>query len=205
MDKQIEIKRGEGLMVDLLNQEMNELQEGLKQKQVEEMYSLFLNYKYNKVDWKKFDCIDKDLFEFFYNAGYRKIPENAVVLTREELFRDSTQLSKEKQIENIHNIILENLDYGYEETATAIYDANYRKIPKLGVILPFDHYDNLLKTDKQVRKETAEKFAENVNQTINAYRKKVGEDKYVVDARRLIFEVNEICKEITDKVVQNGN
>ena len=54
-------------------------------------------------------------------------------------------------------------------------------------------------------KETAEKFAEKTNQAINAYRKKVGEDEYVVDARRLIFEVNEICKEITDKGVQNGD
>ena len=98
------------------------------------------------------------LAEELAKMSYRKIPENAVVLTREELFRDSTQLSKEKQIEIIHNIILENLDYGYEETATAIYDANYRKIPKLGVILPFDHYDNLLKTDKQVRKETADEI-----------------------------------------------
>lgn len=54
---------------------------------------------------------------------------------------------------------------------------------------------NLLKA--MVRKETAEKFAEKVNQAINAYRKKVGEDEYVIDARRLIFEVNGICKEFT--------
>ena len=50
---------------------------------------------------------------------------------------------------------------------------------------------------KQAVKDTAEKFAERVNQAINAYRKKVGEDEYVIDARRLIFEVNEICKEFT--------
>ena len=35
MDKQIEIKRGDGAMVDLLNQEMKELQDS--QKQIEEM------------------------------------------------------------------------------------------------------------------------------------------------------------------------
>ena len=143
--------------------------------------------------------------EKLYNAGYRKIPENAVVLTREELFRDSTQLSKEKQIEIIHNIILENLDYGYEETATAIYDANYRKIPKLGVILPFDHYDNLLKTDKQVRKETAEKFARLV-EFHSVATMKDGREYFTISAlglKEILHEefgipYDEICKEITD-------
>ena len=42
MDKQIEIKRGG--MVDLLNQEMNELQQGLKQKQIEEMAKDYYGY-----------------------------------------------------------------------------------------------------------------------------------------------------------------
>ena len=159
--------------------------------------------------------------EKLYNAGYRKIHEGAVVLTREELFRDSTQLSKEKQIEIIHNIILENLDYGYEETATAIYDANYRKIPKLGVILPFDHYDNLLKTDKQVRKETAEKFAERLKEKLNEWLEDNEDDDGKIDFGiaeieligvksldgEIIAEsfIDEICKELTDKGVQNGN
>jgi hypothetical protein len=30
------------------------------------------------------DCCDECLARDLYNAGYRKIPENAVVLTREE-------------------------------------------------------------------------------------------------------------------------
>ena len=55
---------------------------------IEEMYNLFLNYKYGKVDWKKFDCITKDFFEFLYNAGYRKIPEGSVVLSKEEYAKD---------------------------------------------------------------------------------------------------------------------
>lgn len=92
--------------------------------------------------------------ETLYNAGYRKIPENAVVLTEEESVK-----AWENGNCNAH----------------AIYGLAY----------------------KQARKETAEKFAERVNQAINAYRKKVGEDEYVIDARRLIFEVNEICKEFT--------
>ena len=136
------------------------------------------------------------LAEYLYNAGYRKIPEGAVVLTREDLFRDSTQLSKEKQIEIIHNIILENVDYGYEETATAIYDTNYRKIPKLGVILPFEHYDNLLKTDKQIRNETAEKFAERLKEM--AYQStdwSHGEHPMVVE----VDYIDKICEEIMEE------
>ena len=46
-------------------------------------------------------------------------------------------------------------------------------------------------------KETAEKFAEKVITVVNNHKKKVGEDEYIVNAERLIFEVNEICKEFT--------
>ena len=76
MDKQIEIKRGG--MVDLLNQEMNELQEGLKQKQIEEMAEDYYGYS---IDLEE-DC--KFVATEMYDKGHRKIPENAVVLTREE-------------------------------------------------------------------------------------------------------------------------
>lgn len=97
------------------------------------------------------------------NAGYRKIHENAVVLTREE----------------------------YEELKKGIKPYNYTAM--------FDSQDAYRWEQGYFQgcKETAEKFAKKVNQAINAYKKKVGEDDYVVNARRLIFEVNEICKEFT--------
>lgn len=180
-----------------------------KQKQIEEMAKVLDGYWGKNAtcpfDKKcpylggsvRFTCNDCMRANAIYNASYRKIPENAVVLTREELFRDSTQLSKEKQIETIHNIILENLDYGYEETARAIYDANYRKIPKLGVILPFDHYDNLLKTNKEVRKETAEKFAEMAK--AKAIKARVNIDDHPRnDSFIFLSDIDEICKEITE-------
>ena len=53
-----------------------------KQKQIEEMYKEFLSYKF-KTAMEKFSY--KEMCEYFYNAGYRKIPEGAVVLTEEEL------------------------------------------------------------------------------------------------------------------------
>ena len=129
-------------------------------------------------------------------------------------------MDKQKQINEIANIIFEALNNkgriangeGVDIISATIYNAGYRKIPENAVVLTMEEYQMLNYFNnrgeellKQERKETAEKFAENVNQTINAYKKKVGEDDYVVDARRLIFEVNEICKEITDKEVQNGN
>jgi hypothetical protein len=85
MDKQIEIKRSEGVMVDLLNQEMNELQEGLKQKKIEEIGQDIADICSDMAlnccgSTPCYACIAKRL----ERKGYRKIPENAVVLTREE-------------------------------------------------------------------------------------------------------------------------
>lgn len=158
----------------------------MKQKQIKEMANLIHHTEFVDISGYEEEKIAEELLKYYQP----KIPENAVVLTREELFRDSTQLSKEKQIEIIHNIILENLDYGYEETATAIYDANYRKIPKLGVILPFDHYDNLLKTDKQVRKETAEKFAERLKEVLGS--------RFSYIDSLIKSKIDEIAKEFTE-------
>lgn len=133
-----------------------------KEKQIEELTNIIMTIQ--TIYHEK--ASSEQIAQGLVNAGYRKIPENAVVLTREELFKDSSQLPREKQVENIRNIILENLDYGYDETARAIYDADYRKIPKLGVVLPFDCYDNLLKFDNEIIKETAEKFAKLIYSTL---------------------------------------
>ena len=71
----------------------------------------------------------KNVVDKLYNAGYRKIPENAVVLTREEYEELQTG---------------QDFNYGYHngETNMTAYYENIR--------LP------------EVRKETAEKFAERV-------------------------------------------
>ena len=50
-----------------------------KEKQIEEMtQDLFSAYAINKL-------YTKDVAEYLYNAGYRKVPEGAIVLTRTEL------------------------------------------------------------------------------------------------------------------------
>jgi predicted RNA-binding protein len=62
-----------------------------KQKQIEEMANFFKGILPIKAmaDWIpiKINHNYKGYGEELYNAGYRKIPENAVVLTREEYER----------------------------------------------------------------------------------------------------------------------
>jgi hypothetical protein len=63
-----------------------------KQKQIEEMCEILNtdcgdceNCAFLGVKWEKgVDCIYLFMAEALYNAGYRKIPEGAVVLTQEE-------------------------------------------------------------------------------------------------------------------------
>ena len=152
-----------------------------KQKQVEEMAKVVqrdmcgdipceeCNY-HGKMKILPRYCGTYLIAEMIYNAGYRKIPENAVVLTREEYEIIDHNI---KHLETVCN----NLEKERNEL-----ERNYEY--------------NLVQERRKIRKETAIKFAEKVNQAINAYKKKVGEDEYVVNARRLIFEVNEICKDL---------
>ena len=67
----------------------------LKQKQIEEMAKSMLEYGMEKYPTENSVCTEEKLrkqffyvfltyAEHLYNAGYRKIPENAVVHTREE-------------------------------------------------------------------------------------------------------------------------
>lgn len=72
-------KQNEKGMVNLYNQEMKELQ--AHQKQIEEMRDLLYGF------WNS-DIVIGDKYkviaEALCNIGYRRIPENAVVLTKEE-------------------------------------------------------------------------------------------------------------------------
>ena len=57
-----------------------------KQKQIEEMAKVLHDGNAHRyADWVEYTNADLTLALKLYNAGYRKIPENAVVLTREEL------------------------------------------------------------------------------------------------------------------------
>lgn len=160
-----------------------------KQKQIEEL-GCMIRYALEYGDFSHLNIHDRNRFltgrnyiataEKLYNAGYRKIPENAVVLTREGYKRLQRRQEFCKTC---------------EEIATEMV--------------------------KKARKETAEKFAERLKEKLNEWL----EDNEDLDGKinfgiaqieligvksldgEIIAEslIEEICKEITDKEVQNGN
>lgn len=93
-----------------------------KQEQIEEMKTLLLE---TYIEWLDMPTTDKkpNLYDMdankLYNAGYRKIPENAVVLTKEE-YIDLSRNYVTEQIEQVRKKtakeILLLLGKGYDET-----------------------------------------------------------------------------------------
>lgn len=93
MDKQKAIRKTAGqesAFVDLLNQEMKELQDGMKQKQIEEMAKVIDD----RVEFAKnyLGSMNKGIgywiAEELIKHYQSKIPENSVVLTREQYEKD---------------------------------------------------------------------------------------------------------------------
>lgn len=143
----------------------------------------------------------KNVVDKLYNAGYRKIPENAVVLTREEYERQQK----------------DNEDF--DKFARSIRDIRMQNGNKIATFKDLQDYIEL--QVKQGSKETAEKFADRLKEKLNEWL----EDNEDLDGKinfgiaqieligvksldgEIIAEslIEEICKEITDKEVQNGN
>lgn len=185
-----------------------------KQKQIEEIVKFHCNELYTngicKEDNKPCVINNGNYCSVIENAKIlldKLIPENAVVITREEY-------DELVNLQQTHSEELTNAIQSYEEDKADLkinYDNHIKNLEKIidrqskDLNSQANRLIDLKAKLENSRKETAEKFAEKTNQAINAYRKKVVKDEYVVDARRLIFEVNEICKEITDNGVQNGN
>ena len=68
-----------------------------KQEQIEEMATVISNYA-DKHEWELHEPELEDLAIELYNAGYRKIPDDSVVLSREEWkqIKNSLYYSKEE-------------------------------------------------------------------------------------------------------------
>ena len=138
MDKQI--AKNEGAFVELLNQEMKELQES--QKQIDEMEKVIFE---RGVALESIDFIHgtegsdhfKRIAIALYNAGCRKIPENAVVLTGEE-YSDY--------------LVMKDAHQNAIERCEKLQADNERL------------YKNIGKCKDAVRKETTEKFAERLKE-----------------------------------------
>ena len=135
-----------------------------KQKQIDELKEL--RETIHKVCYSAEDCegyCHLCLSEGLYNEGYRKIPEGAVVLTREEY--DELQVGKD-------------FNYGYHS----------------GEINMTAYYENIRLPE--VRKETAEKFAEMAKERIYSH------DYLLQDTDDLLVqEIYEICEKITEDKV----
>lgn len=105
----------EGAFVDLLNQEMEELQ---REKQIEEMAKVIKNSLSLHIEKTIiYPYIAQDL----YACGYRKLPENAVVLSMEEAerFRGQTiniaKVKAQARKETAKEILI-LLGKGFDET-----------------------------------------------------------------------------------------
>lgn len=152
-----------------------------KQKQIEEMARTTCNYNAKNFE-SCVECIKGGLLscdrlvqaEKLYNAGYRKIPEGAVVLTREEF-------------ESL-GLVVETVQEYESQNGQPVLVKERKVVKKLQT-----DFTELLNQEirelqlAQTRKETAEKF------------------KALLEGTVPQGLLDKICKEITDKEVQNGN
>lgn len=147
-----------------------------KQKQIEEMARTTCNYNAKNFE-SCVECIKGGLLscdrlvqaEKLYKAGYRKIPENAVVLTMEEY--EKLKLFEERVRSGVCFTQKEWFDYCQK-------DSNERT-------------SLLIKAKKDTRKETAEKFRNRLK--IECFDGGIDNKWVAVSFSRL----DEICKEFT--------
>lgn len=124
-----------------------------KQKQIKEMVDLYIQHAILEFDKHGFSAMAKQMYidklritmfeicSVFFEAGYRKIPENAVVLTREEWEKlnnavDSVQVavSSFTRLETLYKIKCKELELSEEktrkETAEKFYSLANERIAK---------------------------------------------------------------------------
>ena len=149
------------------------------------------------------DCVDC-IANGIYNAGYRKIPENAVVLTDDELYEE---LNTCKVAMIVHDDDGEKYvsldDYNeYNERLGKISSQRKARIEQLEKLLD-DRCDHCIERE---RKETAEKFADKIQELLNTpFEGKTEKQEYqhkgMEEGLRMALE---ICKEIMEvKECQN--
>lgn len=153
----------------------------LKQKQIEElMKDMCADYPCNRICDRY--CGMYDYAERAINAGYSKIHENVVVLTREEY-----EKLKDEKADNI----LANVDKVFKAEFADMKNSVIRRINK-------DYA-------KKVRKETVEKFARLVEFHSVSTRDNDGREIFTISALWLKeilteefgFKYDEIAKELT--------
>ena len=163
-----------------------------KQKQIEEMAKDLKQIKFNMQGCfiPQYVGVHEDITaRDLYELGYRKIPEGAVVLTREEyeiLKLNMVELERtSKSINDFDgNLIIEN-------------QVLKNKVSELETLC--DEKDHVIrvywKEKKQARKETAEKFAEKLKD--KAYEANYIRKDNQIDITDYFLDIDEILKEIT--------
>ena len=143
-----------------------------EQKQIEEMAKIICKSGANNADCDKCgfnrECSKFKDAKAIYNAGYRKIPENAVLLTEERL---KAIIEEEYKKALKGKVVLTREEY-----------TNY-----------IVEYMGVKEIKERVRKETAEKFAERLKDFIN-FKSKIST---CLELKRDIIDyINEMCEEL---------
>lgn len=155
-----------------------------KQKQIEEMIDI---QRKNCLGKGICDCVDADCNACsalaFYTAGYRKIPEGAVVLTGMET---------EQRFEDL---MVAFDEMGFMPNTTHPFPEEYVETWKQRLIFVFG----------QLRKETADKFAERLKFKLEKHTRKImredyqqGAYIYMVESSDIETCIDEIAKEIME-------
>lgn len=110
-----------------------------KQKQLNEMHQILLSAGY---DWWKTAPNGKTKSEYeaecFYNAGYRKIPENAVFILEEEMEQFAELFAKSPQIQKVMDGLIKAWQ---KETAEEFAERLKEKLEENSPIAGYDLED----------------------------------------------------------------
>lgn len=100
-----------------------------KKKQIEGISKVIRPILENRIDIGFIPDLDKPIAEEIYNAGYRKIPDGSVVLTKEKYM----ELTLAKQ--SIFKMLDEIDTKARKETAREILSLLYTAIPKTQIVV----------------------------------------------------------------------
>ena len=134
-----------------------------KQKQIEEMAKVLSTVKRcdalavsecikKKCEYPHYSgvpCIAEHQAEALYNAGYRKIPENAVVLTNDEFWKLSNKFSKKE----LDEIVEFHKNKARKETVEKVAERLKALFPIKEDIFSFTTSENIHKAVDEVCKE----------------------------------------------------
>ena len=153
-----------------------------KQKQIEEMIELMADWALrNNMCWHEGHA--KALAETFAENDYEKVHEGAVVLTGEEY---------KKLIADSYNLKRLYEQYPYRVLVgfnSMVFSQDHEHYEKL-----FDDIEKRI--SEEIRKETAEKFAERAKELLDKQEKGWSANMiWIITAKNCI---DEICKEITE-------